>query len=52
MNETKVIKIKLVTYNRIVKLGKPYLLGDTVDTVLNRIFDKLEFKQKKVKRKK
>jgi len=44
--EMKVIKIKQVTYNRLVKLGKPFLLGDTVDTVLNRVFDKLDFSKK------
>ena len=51
MKETKVIKIKQVTYDRIIKLGKPYLLGDTIDTVLNRILDKLEFSRKKKRKK-
>lgn len=52
MSETKVIKIKQVTYDKIIKLGKPYNYGDTIDTILNRVIDKLEFKQKKVKTKK
>jgi len=47
MKETKVIKIRQVTYDRIVKLGKPYTLGDTVDTVINRILDKLSKPKKK-----
>ena len=41
MKETKVIKIKLETYNKIVKLGKPFKLGETIDDVINRILDKL-----------
>jgi hypothetical protein len=43
--ETQVIKIKLSTYNRMLKLGKPYEFQDTADKLLNRIFDKLEKKQ-------
>ena len=43
------IKIKLVTYNRIIKLGKPYKYGESIDDVINRILDKLSKPSKKVK---
>jgi hypothetical protein len=49
MKETKLIKIKLVTYNRIIKLGKPYKYGESLDDVINRILDKLGKPSKKGK---
>ncbi|GAH03336.1 unnamed protein product [marine sediment metagenome] len=42
MKQTKVIKLELVTYERLVKHGKPYALGDTTNTVVNRVLDKLD----------
>lgn len=47
MKETKVIKLEKATYDRLVKEGKPYKLGDTINTVVNRVLDKLESYQKK-----
>jgi hypothetical protein len=51
MKETKVIKIKLVTYNRILKLGKPFKFGESNDDVINRILDKIEKPSKPSKKK-
>jgi len=42
MKKDKAIKVKLVTYNRLLKLGKPFKLGDSMDKVINRILDKLD----------
>ncbi len=49
MEETKVIKIRLVTYNRIIKLGNPKY-QDTMDTIITRILDKLDYKVKPSKK--
>jgi hypothetical protein len=51
MKETKLIRVNKTTYDKLVKLGKPYKLGDTIDTVINRILDKLS-KPSKLKKKK
>ena len=42
MKKTKVIKLDLVTYERVLKMGKPYSYGDTINTILIRLLDKLE----------
>ena len=40
--ESKTIKLKKETYNRLIKLGKPYPFNDTIDTLVNRVLDKLD----------
>ena len=52
MKETKMIKLKKETYERIVKLGKPYIYGETIDSMINRILDKLNKPSKPSKKSK
>jgi len=40
--KTKVIKLKTETYNNLIKHGKPYKLGESVNSVVERIIRKLD----------